>query len=104
MFQPPYRVTTQEHSSRGGSAETFAAALLSGVVQVAPIQPIRIGKDRGSFLERDAVFGEVAECLPRVPGEHISVYTLISACDQRRYGLVEAGESEKKGVLKTRNL
>ncbi len=47
------------------------------MLAVFPVQCLGIAENRGRFLEEDIVFGEVADGFPRVPREHISVYTLM---------------------------
>lgn len=46
------------------------------MLKILIVQTCRIIKYRHGFFERHAVLLEVAEGLPSVPREHISVYTL----------------------------
>ena len=47
--------------------------------KVFPVQAVRIGEDRRSFFKEDAMLLSIPDGLPRVPGEHITVYTLIGS-------------------------
>jgi len=47
------------------------------VLEIIPIQSLRVAEDGGSFLEGNAVLPQVANGFARVPREHINVYTLI---------------------------
>lgn len=47
------------------------------MLEVGPVQRVRIAKDRYRFFEDDIVLREIRDGLFRVPREHIIVYTLI---------------------------
>ena len=49
---------------------------------VFPIQTFEVGKHSRRFFEADTVFLKILARLPRVPREHIIVYTLIPRCCQ----------------------
>ena len=46
--------------------------------KVFPVQAVRISEDRRSFLKGDAMLLSIPHGLQSVPGEHITVYTLIA--------------------------
>lgn len=50
------------------------------MLQVLPIQALRVTENRRCLFKRDTVFFVVLQGLSEVPGEHIYVYTLIGAC------------------------
>src|SRR5437016_3559671 len=52
------------------------------VFNVIVVQPIGIGEDSSRLLKRDSVLLEVSEGFARIPREHITVYTLITALGQ----------------------
>ena len=43
---------------------------MMGVFQVFPFEGIRIGKNGGRFLERDAMLFKIPGGFPSIPGEH----------------------------------
>jgi hypothetical protein len=47
------------------------------VFWIVPVERVRISENSGGLLERDAVLLQVAQGLPSVPRERITVYTLI---------------------------
>ena len=55
-----------------------------GVFQVFPLEGIRIGKNGGRFLERDAVLPKIPGGFSGIPGEYIYVYTIISRSMSRK--------------------
>src|SRR5437899_2218200 len=63
----------------GGFFEEFVDEGLVGlgVLVIVPVERVGVSENGGSLLERDAVLFQVAQGLPGVPREHITVYTLI---------------------------
>ncbi len=60
-----------------GPSESFPAAFCLPVLDLLPVQAIRIAENSRCLLEWDAVLLVVLQGFAGVPGEHISVYTLI---------------------------
>ncbi len=68
------------HSSRINNKDDSADRGETDSVIV--VQPIGIGEDSSRLLKRDSVLLEVSEGFARIPREHITVYTLITALGQ----------------------
>jgi len=47
------------------------------MTNICPVQCIRVTEHRCSFFKGHPVFRKIADGLPRIPSEHITVYTLI---------------------------
>ncbi len=47
------------------------------MLEIIPLESLRIAENSGRLLEGNAVLSFVAKGFARVPREHISVYTLI---------------------------
>jgi hypothetical protein len=51
------------------------------MAEIFPIEAFGIAEDGGGFFKGNAVLLQICQRFPGVPGEHISVYTLIrGAC------------------------
>lgn len=88
MGCPPYRVYDQKHPASDGLSEPLEAAFVLGVYEIFPVQTAWITKDRRRLLEWDTVLLKVLDGLSDVPGEHITVYTVIQPACATRGGLV----------------
>ena len=62
-----------------GKTDSYGSKLRLRVFNVIVVQPIGIGEDSSRLLKRDSVLLEVSEGFARIPREHITVYTLITA-------------------------
>ena len=65
-----------------GETDSYGSKLRLRVFNVIVVQPIGIGEDSSRLLKRDSVLLEVSEGFARIPREHITVYTLITALGQ----------------------
>ena len=77
IFQPPRRVNDDQNPASDRGSQTLGAEFSLGVLKIVPVEGFGVTEDSGGFLEGHAVFLQVAQGLPGVPREHISVYTLI---------------------------
>jgi hypothetical protein len=53
------------------------------VFQVLPLEGVGVSKNGGRFLKRDTMFFPIPEGFSGIPGEHIYVYTIITAKESR---------------------
>src|SRR5260370_10840987 len=65
---------------------------------IVPVERFGVGEDGGRLLERDAVLFQVAQGLPGVPGEHITVYTLIRQGCKEKAGPVERAAIRRREI------
>jgi len=93
-----------------GKTDSYGSKLRLRVFNVIVVQPIGIGEDSSRLLKRDSVLLEVSEGFARIPREHITVYTLITAfrstctCStipklRRRHNRMVAGSSSLPAVV-----
>ncbi len=73
-----------------------------GVFQIFPLEDIRISKNGGCFLERDAVRPKIPGGFSGIPGEYIYVYTIISRSMSRKLeiGLLRFVDFDSHGQYK----
>src|SRR5207253_164672 len=79
IFQPPWRVRDHQDSSRDGRSQALRPLLRLGMLGIIPVQRFRVAENGRGLFKRHAVLLQVAQSLSGIPGEHISVYTLIPA-------------------------
>ena len=75
IFCSPIGINQNEYPVPGGNAQTLEPILVVRVFQVLPLEGIGIGEDSSRFLERNAMLRQIPGGFPRIPGEHIYVYT-----------------------------
>src|SRR5216683_1959618 len=78
IFHSPIGINQDEYPTLTGNPQSLESILRVGVFQVFTLEGIRIGKNGGRFLERDAVLPKIPGGFSGVPGERIYVYTIIS--------------------------
>ena len=78
IFHSPIGINQDEYPTLTGNPQSLESILRVGVFQVFPLEGIRISKNGGRFLERDAVLPKVPGGFSGIPGEYIYVYTIIS--------------------------
>ncbi len=76
------RINNKDDSADRGETDSYESKLRLRVFNVIVVQPIGIGEDSSRLLKRDSVLLEVSEGFARIPREHITVYTLITALGQ----------------------
>jgi hypothetical protein len=96
IFHPPGRVTDDQNPASDRSSQALEANLSVGVLGIVPVEDLGVPENGGGFLERHAVLLQVAQGLPGVPREHISVYTLIQR-ECKEYGGSEIPNEERTG-------
>ena len=75
-------INNKDDPSDRGETDSSGSKLRLRVFNVIVVQPIGIGEDSSRLLKRDSVLLEVSEGFARIPREHITVYTLITALGQ----------------------
>src|SRR4029077_15985531 len=75
-------INNKEDRADRGKTDSYGSELRLRVFNVIVVQPIGIGEDSSRLLKRDSVLLEVSEGFARIPREHITVYTLITALGQ----------------------
>src|SRR5438270_8275680 len=72
-------INNKDDPADRGETNSYGSKLRLRVFNVIVVQPIGIGEDSSRLLKRDSVLLEVSEGFARIPREHITVYTLITA-------------------------
>src|SRR4029077_12423922 len=70
IFQSPVRKDQNDDAALSGDSQSFEPVLTVGVFQVLPLEGIRIAKNGGRFLERDAMLFKIPGGFLGIPGEH----------------------------------
>ena len=79
IFCSPVGINQNEYPAPGGNTQSLEPIFVVRVFEVLPLQSVGIGKDADRLLERNARLRQIPGGFPRIPGEHINVYTGIGS-------------------------